>query len=110
MQRYLSGQSMQQARQGLWMNGVLKIPMQFFILLTGVLVFVFYLFHPSPLHWNEANLATARAPGHDVAHAASWSASTPTRRCRARAGWPSGASRAWRARRRQPRRATSLAS
>jgi Na+/proline symporter len=60
VQRYLTAQSMQQARQGLWMNGVLKIPMQFFILLTGVLVFVFYLLHPSPLHWNEANLAAAR--------------------------------------------------
>lgn len=60
VQRYLSGQSIQQARQGLWMNGALKIPMQFFILLTGVLVFVFYTFHPAPLHWNEANLAAAR--------------------------------------------------
>lgn len=60
VQRYLTGQSIQQARQGLWMNGALKIPMQFFILLTGVLVFVFYLLHASPLHWNEANLATAR--------------------------------------------------
>ncbi len=61
VQRYLSGQSIQQARQGLWMNGVLKIPMQFFILLTGVLVFVFYLLHATPLHWNEANLAAARS-------------------------------------------------
>ncbi len=61
VQRYLSGQSMQQARQGLWMNGVLKIPMQFFILLTGVLVFVFYLFQPTPLHWNETSLAAARS-------------------------------------------------
>jgi Na+/proline symporter len=60
VQRYLSGQSMQQARLGLWMNGVLKIPMQLGILLTGVLVFVFYLFHPAPLHWNEANLLLAR--------------------------------------------------
>ncbi|HEX5010634.1 MAG TPA: sodium:solute symporter [Planctomycetota bacterium] len=60
VQRYLTARSMQQARQGLWMNGVLKIPMQFFILLTGVLVFVFYLLHPAPLHWNEANLVTAR--------------------------------------------------
>jgi len=60
VQRYLSAQSMEQARQGLWMNGILKIPMQFFILLTGVLVFVFYLFQPAPLHWNEANLAAAR--------------------------------------------------
>jgi hypothetical protein len=42
------------------MNGLLKIPMQLFILLTGVLVFVFYLFHPAPLHWNETNLETAR--------------------------------------------------
>lgn len=61
VQRYLSGQSIQQARQGLWMNGALKIPMQFFILLTGVLVFVFFLFRPTPLHWNEANLVTARS-------------------------------------------------
>jgi len=60
VQRYLGGETMQQARQGLWMNAVLKIPMQFFVLLTGVLVFVFTLFHPAPLHWNEANLATAR--------------------------------------------------
>jgi Na+/proline symporter len=61
VQRYLTGQSAEQARHGLWMNGGLKIPMQFFILLTGVLVFVFYLFHATPLHWNEANLAQVRA-------------------------------------------------
>src|SRR6185436_14786128 len=60
VQRYLGGETMVQARRGLWMNAVLKIPMQFFILLTGVLVFVFYLFHPAPLHWNEANLELAR--------------------------------------------------
>jgi Na+/proline symporter len=60
VQRTLSGQSARQARLGLWMNGALKIPMQFFILLTGVLVFDFYLFHPAPLHWNEANLVSAR--------------------------------------------------
>ncbi len=56
VQRYLSGQDIRQARQGLWMNGILKIPMQFFILLTGVLVFLFYLLNPAPLHWNEANV------------------------------------------------------
>ncbi len=60
VQRYLTGQSVKQSRQGLWMNGLLKIPMQMFILLTGVLVFVFYLFHATPLHWNEANLIQAR--------------------------------------------------
>lgn len=56
VQRYLGGQTMQQARLGLWMNAVLKIPLQFFILLTGVLVFVFYLLHASPIHWNSTNV------------------------------------------------------
>jgi Na+/proline symporter len=60
VQRYLGGETMQQAHQGLWMNAVLKIPMQLFVLMTGVLVFVFTLFHPPPLHWNEANLESAR--------------------------------------------------
>ena len=70
VQRYLSGQSIAQARQGLWMNGILKIPMQFFILGTGVLVFVFYLVNPAPLHWNEANLVELRAPGPGAVTAA----------------------------------------
>jgi Na+/proline symporter len=61
VQRYLGGESIRQARAGLLINGLLKIPMQFFILLIGVLVYVFYLFSPAPLHWNEANLVTARA-------------------------------------------------
>ncbi len=61
VQRYLSGQSMQQARTGLWMNGLLKIPMQFFILLTGVLVFVFYLFNQAPVHWNSANVVAVES-------------------------------------------------
>ncbi|MCB9163343.1 MAG: sodium:solute symporter [Flavobacteriales bacterium] len=56
VQRYLTGQSIRQARMGLLINGVLKIPMQFFILLIGVLVFVFYLFNASPVHWNAANV------------------------------------------------------
>ena len=56
VQRYLGGQSMQQAKLGLWMNALLKIPLQFFILLTGVLVFVFYLLNASPLHWNSTNV------------------------------------------------------
>jgi SSS family solute:Na+ symporter len=56
VQRYLSGQNADQAKRGLWMNALLKIPMQFFILLTGVLVFVFYLFNQAPVHWNSSNL------------------------------------------------------
>jgi solute:Na+ symporter, SSS family len=61
VQRYLTGQTMQQARRGLLVNGLLKIPMQFFILLIGVMVFVFYLFNTQPIHWNSDNLSTARA-------------------------------------------------
>ena len=57
VQRYLSGKNIKQARQGLYMNAVLKIPMQFFILLTGVLVFVFYMVNANPVHWNQANTA-----------------------------------------------------
>jgi Na+/proline symporter len=61
VQRYLSGQNVQQAQRGLWMNALLKIPMQFFILLTGVLVFVFYLFNQPPVHWNSANVEAMAA-------------------------------------------------
>ena len=61
VQRYLSGQNVQQAQRGLWMNALLKIPMQFFILLTGVLVFVFYLFNQAPVHWNSANVEAMRS-------------------------------------------------
>lgn len=60
VQRYLSGQTIRQARVGLLTNGLLKVPMQFFILLIGVLVFVFYLFNAQPIHWNGDNLDTAR--------------------------------------------------
>ncbi len=52
VQRYLSGRSVKESQLGLLFNGLLKIPMQFFILLVGVMVFVFYQFNPSPLHFN----------------------------------------------------------
>jgi hypothetical protein len=42
---------------GLIMNGLLKVPMQFFILLTGVMVFVFFQFNPVPLNFNPNNKA-----------------------------------------------------
>jgi sodium-dependent multivitamin transporter 6 len=50
--RYLTGKSIKESRLGLIMNGFIKIPMQFGILLIGVLVFVFYLFNDSPLFYN----------------------------------------------------------
>ena len=52
VQRYLSGKSLKEMQMGMIFNGVLKIPMQFFILFIGVMVFVFYQFNPSPLNFN----------------------------------------------------------
>lgn len=55
VQRYLSGKSVRESQMGLIMNALLKIPMQFFILLIGVMVFVFFQFHEAPLHFNPNN-------------------------------------------------------
>ncbi len=52
VQRYLSGKSIRESQLGLIFNGIVKVPMQFFILLIGVMVFVFYQFHPAPLNFN----------------------------------------------------------
>jgi SSS family solute:Na+ symporter len=52
-QRYISGQSVRDGRLGLMFNAFFKIPMQFFILLAGVMVFVFYQFQASPLFFNS---------------------------------------------------------
>ncbi|WP_373075594.1 sodium:solute symporter family transporter [Zeaxanthinibacter enoshimensis] len=54
VQRYLSGKSVREMQLGLIFNGVLKIPMQFFILLVGIMVFVFYQYNSSPLNFNPA--------------------------------------------------------
>lgn len=56
--RYLSGKSVRESQMGLIMNGLLKVPMQFLILLTGVLVFVFFQFNPVPLNFNPNNKIT----------------------------------------------------
>ena len=54
--RYLTGSSVSQSRLGLVMNGLVKIPMQFFILLIGTLVFTFYQFHQPPVFFNRAEV------------------------------------------------------
>lgn len=54
VQRYLSGKSVRESQLGLVFNGIFKIPMQFFILLVGVMVFVFYQYNSSPLNFNPA--------------------------------------------------------
>jgi SSS family solute:Na+ symporter len=62
VQRYLSGKSVRESQLGLIFNGLLKVPMQFFILLIGVMVFVFYQFNPSPLNFNPgANEEVAKS-------------------------------------------------
>jgi len=70
VQRYIGGASLREGRLGLVFNALMKIPMQFFILLLGALVFVFYQFQPAPVFYNRAewqhhatgpNAATFRA-------------------------------------------------
>ena len=55
VQRYLSGASLREGRLGLMFNAVCKIPMQFSILLLGVLIFIFYQFEQPPLLFNPAS-------------------------------------------------------
>jgi Na+/proline symporter len=54
VQRYIGGASLREGRLGLMFNAVLKIPMQFVILLLGALLFVFYQFAPHPVFFNQA--------------------------------------------------------
>ncbi len=55
VQRYLGGKSLKESRMGLMFNGILKIPMQFFILFTGVMVFISFQFNKPPIIFNETN-------------------------------------------------------
>src|SRR5689334_19103377 len=54
--RYLTARSTTESRLGLLMNGLVKVPMQFLILLIGALVFVFYQFHPSPVYFDNSQV------------------------------------------------------
>lgn len=62
--RYLTASSIRESRIGLIMNGIVKIPMQFFILSIGVLVFVYYMFHASPLYFNELAVEKLKATAY----------------------------------------------
>lgn len=68
VQRYLSAGSLTQSRLGLLFNGLLKIPMQFCILLIGALLAVWYLFTPPPLFFND----TVKQSMLSTDHAAEW--------------------------------------
>ena len=54
VQRYIGGAALREGRLGLMFNAVVKIPMQFIILLLGALLFVFYQFAPHPVFFNQA--------------------------------------------------------
>ena len=64
--RYLTGSSVSQSRLGLLMNGLLKIPMQFLILLIGVLVFTFYQYNQPPVFFNSYELGKLEKSGYAV--------------------------------------------
>ncbi|HEX5652351.1 MAG TPA: sodium:solute symporter, partial [Chitinophagaceae bacterium] len=55
--RYLTARSLKESRMGLLMNGFVKVPMQFLILLIGALVFTFYQYNKAPIFFNEMQLA-----------------------------------------------------
>jgi solute:Na+ symporter, SSS family len=61
VQRYLTGSSLRETRLGLLLNGLVKVPLQFFILLCGLMVLVFYQFNPSPIFFHESELERVRA-------------------------------------------------
>lgn len=67
VQRYLTGESITQSRLGLLFNGMVKVPMQFFILFLGAMVFVFYLFTPAPVFFNPAEADKLRASASTAA-------------------------------------------
>jgi Na+/proline symporter len=64
VQRYLTGESIAQSRLGLLFNGLVKVPMQFFILFLGAMVFAFYQFTQPPIFFNPVEADRARAGQH----------------------------------------------
>ncbi len=57
--RYLTAKSVKESQKGLLMNGLVKVPMQFGILLLGILIFTFYIHNKAPVYFDEANKAKA---------------------------------------------------
>ena len=58
--RYLTAKNNRQSKMGLLMNGIVKVPMQFLILLLGVLVFSFYQFHKPPIYFDQNQIVRAK--------------------------------------------------
>lgn len=66
--RYITGKDIRESRLGLLMNGIVKIPMQFSILLIGALLFAFYSFYPAPVNFNDGAYRTFRTEMPAIAH------------------------------------------
>ncbi len=64
VQRYLAGGSLKESRLGLLFNAVVKVPMQFFILLLGAMVFMFYQFEKPPVYFNQPAYQRAMESGY----------------------------------------------
>ena len=64
VQRYLAGGSLKESRLGLLFNAVVKVPLQFFILLIGAIVFMFYQFEKPPLYFNQPAYESALENGY----------------------------------------------
>ena len=58
--RYLTAKNNKQSKLGLLMNGIIKVPMQFLILMLGVLVFSFYQYNKAPIHFNQTQIEKAK--------------------------------------------------
>jgi SSS family solute:Na+ symporter len=69
VQRYLTGESEAESKLGLLMNGMVKVPMQFFILFVGAIVFVFYQFIAPPLFFNPVDRANVTASRYGAEYA-----------------------------------------
>ncbi len=62
--RYLTAKDDKESKKGLLINGLVKVPMQFLILMLGVLVFTFYQYHKAPVYFNTAFATQAKAKGY----------------------------------------------
>lgn len=58
--RYLTAKNETESKKGLLMNGLVKVPMQFFILLIGILIFSFYQYNKGPVYFDEVTMAQAK--------------------------------------------------
>jgi SSS family transporter len=70
VQRYLTARSVDEGRRSLLMSAYWKIPLQLLVLMTGVLTFLFYLFHQPPVLFNPVHERAVRGSAHAAAYAA----------------------------------------